>query len=336
MKHITIKDVARKLNFSVSTISRAFNDKYDIHPNTKELILKTAKEMGYSPNPIARRLTQQRSYLVGVIVPEFINDFFPRVIQGMQKVAKEAGYQLLIMSSNEQAKEELENVKAMERNMVDGIMLSLTQEIQDISYYQELNKTIPIVQFNRISQKLETPKVIFDDYTWSMYATEHLIRQGYKNIYDLSGPSNLIISHNRRKGFLAALKKHRMECGNDRIIETGIFIEDGVKAAKKILAMSYRPDALFCFNDPVAIGVMEELKRNGIRIPDDIALMGFTESRIATHTTPALSSVEQPSEEIGEITAKLLLEQIEKGRTCVAQTIMLNGKVNIRDSSLKI
>jgi DNA-binding LacI/PurR family transcriptional regulator len=337
MKHITIKDVAKKLNLSISTISRAFNDKYDIHPNTKELILKTANEMGYSPNPMAQRLTLNKSYVIGVIVPEFINDFFPKAIKGMQRVIKEAGYQMLIMSSNEQVKEELENVKILERNMVDGIIISLTQETRDITYYQKVIENIPMVQFNRVSQKLETPKVIFDDYSWSMFVTEHLISQGYKNIYHFSGPENLIITQNRKKGFIDALKKHKICHSTKNIIETGIFIEDGRRIMHELLEKKIElPDAIFCFNDPLAIGAIEELKDNGFKVPKDIAFVGFTESLIAMHMSPTLTSVEQPTEEIGETAARLLLKQIKDNIPTMPQTIILNGKINVRESSLKI
>jgi Transcriptional regulators len=337
MKHITIKDVAKKLNLSISTISRAFNDKYDIHPNTKELILKTANEMGYSPNPIAQRLTLNKSYVIGVIVPEFINDFFPKAIKGMQRVMKEAGYQMLIMSSNEQVKEELENVKILERNMVDGIIISLTQATRDITYYQKVIKNIPMVQFNRVSQKLETPKVIFDDYSWSIAVTEHLISQGYKNIYHFSGPENLIITQNRKKGFIDALKNHKICYSTKNIIETGIFIEDGRRIMHELLEKKIElPDAIFCFNDPLAIGAIEELKDNGFKVPKDIAFVGFTESLIAMHMSPTLTSVEQPTEEIGETAARLLLKQIKDNIPTMPQTIILNGKINVRESSLKI
>lgn len=337
MKHnVTIKDVAKRLNVSISTVSRAFNDKYDIRKDTKDLILSVAKEMGYVPNLMAQHLTQNKSYLVGVVVPEFINAFFPRVISGMQQTLKNMGYQLLIMSSNEQALQELENVKVLEQNMVEGIMISFTQETRDVSYFQELNDRIPIIQFNRISRKLETNRVFFDDYSWSMFATEHLIKQDYKNIYYVSGPENLIITQKRKKGFLDALRKHRVEDVNTHILEGGIFIEDGYEVANKILNMSTKPDAIFCFNDPLAIGIMEELKKNGIRIPEEIALVGFTESRIAKHTTPSLTSVDQPAEEMGSITAKLLLKELNKEHRGIIEDIVLNGKLNIRESSLKL
>lgn len=334
MKKITIKDVAKKLNVSISTVSRAFNDKYDIRPDTKELILKTSLEMGYIPNPIARQLSQQRSYLVGVIVPEFINAFFPKVIMGMQQILKDAGYQLLIMSSDERACDELENIKALERNMVDGIMISFAQEAHDISYYQELNERMPIVQFNRVSQKLHTPKVSFNDYAWSVQATEHLIAQGYKNIYHLSGPINLIVSHSRKKGFIDTMKKYHLPY-EGRCIETGIFYEDGERVLAKMLDDKVDFDALFCFNDPIAIGAMKVLRDNAIVVPDEVGVVGFTESRIAQHTTPSLTSVEQPSLEIGRTVAKLLLDEIEKKGIHGDESIVLDGKLNIRESSVK-
>ncbi|MGL4852512.1 MAG: LacI family DNA-binding transcriptional regulator [Phocaeicola sp.] len=335
-KHVTIKDVARELNVSISTISRAFNDKYDIRPETKERILHVAHEMGYVPNPMAQNLTQNKRSLIGVVVPEFINSFFPRVISGIQEVFREVGYQVLIMSSNEQADQELENMKVLERNMVDGIILSFTQETRDVSYYQILNKNIPIVQFNRVSQKLDSNRVYFDDYTWSIYATEHLIKQGYKNIYHVLGPASLIITQKRKKGFLDALAKHSIKQNEGCFLEGGIFIEDGNRVAQEILAMETRPDALFCFNDPLAIGIMEELKKNGVKMPDEIALVGFTESRIAKHTTPSLTSVEQPAEEMGRIAAKLLLKELTNGYFRVAEDIVLNGVLNVRSSSLRL
>lgn len=336
MKNITIKDVAKALNVSISTISRAFNNKYDIHPDTRNMVLEKAKEMGYSPNPIAQRLTQHKSYLIGIVVPEFVNAFFPKVIMSAQKVLGNAGYQVLIMSSEESAQKELENLKTLERNMVDGIIISLTQETRDISHFQKMvENQIPIIQFNRVSQKLATPKVIFDDYRWAMLATEHLLEQGYKNIFHLAGPNNLIVSHNRSKGFCDALKKYKIPAIN-KIIEAGIFIEDGQRIAERLINSNNIPEAFFCFNDPLAIGTMEVFKKYSFKIPSEVAFVGFTESRIAMHMSPGLSSVEQPAEELGETTAQILLDIFKGNNYPINQTITLNGKLNIRESSLKI
>lgn len=333
MKNLTIKEFSKLINVSISTISRAFNDKYDIHPDTKKMILEKAQELGYSPNPIAQRLIQHQSKMIGVVVPEFVNAFFPKVIMGIQSVMEEAGYQVLIMSSNESAQKELENVKTLERNLIDGLIISLTKETRDISYFKSLQaKHVPIVQFNRVNQKLETPKIIFDDYTWAFHATEHLIQEGYKNIYHFSGPQNLILSHSRCKGYKEAMAKYGLPF-LDKIVEAGIFMEDGMRMAEQLIAINTLPDAVFCFNDPVAIGAMELFKEKGYRIPDDIAFVGFTESRIAMHMTPALTSVEQPSTLIGETAATTLLKMIETKTVTDDRTIVLNGILNPRASS---
>lgn len=333
MKNLTIKEFSKLINVSISTISRAFNDKYDIHPDTKKMILEKAQELGYSPNPIAQRLIQHQSKMIGVVVPEFVNAFFPKVIMGIQSVMEEAGYQVLIMSSNESAQKELENVKTLERNLIDGLIISLTKETRDVSYFKSLQaKHVPIVQFNRVNQKLETPKIIFDDYTWAFHATEHLIQEGYKNIYHFSGPQNLILSHSRCKGYKEAMAKYGLPF-QDKIVEAGIFMEDGMRMAEQLIAANTLPDAVFCFNDPVAIGAMELFKEKGYRIPDDIAFVGFTESRIAMHMTPALTSVEQPSTLIGETAATTLLKMIETKTVTDDRTIVLNGILNPRASS---
>ena len=267
MKHITIKDVAKKLNCSVSTISRAFNDKYDIRKETRDLILATAKEMGYSPNPMAKSLLKQCSNQIGVVVPEFINPFFPEVIIGIQEVFLKKGYQVLIMQSNESYINELENVKAMENNMVDGLILSLSLETKNVEYYKNLiSQGFPLVLFNRVSNELETHKVVIDDYKWAFFATEHLIYQGFKKIFHFSGPSGLMFTQNRKNGFIDAHRKHKIVVEGNSIIETGLMICDGEREMEKLIKNNNIPDAIFAVNDPTAIGAMKVLKKNGLKI----------------------------------------------------------------------
>jgi len=337
MKHVTIKDVAKALNISFSTVSRAFNDKYDIRKETRTLILAKAEEMGYHPNPIARKLLSQRSYNIGVVVPEFINPFFPEVIIGIQDVLLKAGYQVLIMQSNESSVNELENIKSLENNMADGIILSISQETRNIDYLRKLlDDGFPLVLFNRVSDEISASKVIFDDYKWAFFATEHLIYQGYKNILHFSGPQSLSLSRNRIKGFTDALRKHRMVQSAESVIETGLMIEDGERVMKKLIDTNHVPDAIFTVNDPTAIGAMKALKKHGLKIPGDVALVGFTETRTAELLDPPLTSVSQPTFEMGQIAARLLLEQINSTGMFVPQTIVLNGRLNVRESSLKV
>lgn len=336
MKHVTIKDVAKRLNCSVSSVSRAFNDKYDIRKETRDLILATAKEMGYSPNPMAKSLLKQCSNQIGVVVPEFINSFFPEVIIGIQEVFLKKGYQVLIMQSGESHVTELENVKTLENNMVDGMILSLSLETKNVDYYKEmLNKGFPLVLFNRVSNELNTSKVLIDDYKWAFFATEHLIYQGYKKIFHFSGPTGLMFTQNRRNGFIDAHRKHKLPVQENSIIETGLMISDGERVMEKLIKENNMPDAIFAVNDPTAIGAMKCLKKLGYKIPYDVALVGFTESKLAELIDPPLTSVAQPTHEIGRTAARLLLDQIETKGIFVPQTVILNGRLNVRESSMK-
>ncbi|WP_298239013.1 LacI family DNA-binding transcriptional regulator [uncultured Algibacter sp.] len=337
MYHITIKDIARQLNVSVSTVSRAFNNKSDIKKETKELILHTAKKMGYKPNPIAKKLIERRSYNIGLVVPEFVNPFFSQVSIGVQEVLAKKGYQLLITQSNESYETELLNVKNLENSMVDGIIMSLTRETDNTLYYKELiQQGLPIVFFNRVPEKLNATKVIFNDYKWAFFATEHLIQQGCKNIVHLKGISaSQTISSERSRGYKDAMKKHKLSLNQNQIISTGFTINDGKRVAELMIKNNQIPDGIFAINDDVAIGAMTVFKTHGYKIPKDIAFVGFTESKIAPIMEPPLTSVIQPTCEIGIEVAKLIIHQIENENNYTPQTITLNGQLNIRASSLR-
>jgi len=336
MKHITIKDVARQLNVSVSTISRAFNDKYDIKKETRERVLRAAAEMGYHPNPIAKKLIQQKTFNIGVVVPEFINAFFPEVIIGIQEVLIKNNYQILIMQSNECYETELENVKTLEENMVDGLIISLSRETKNLEYYQSLiRQGYPIVFFNRTNDALAASKVIFDDFKWSFFATEHLIKQGYKKIYHLSAYRHLTLGQKRINGYKKAMAKHHIAMNPEWVIETGLYVEEGDKIMQLIIDKGEIPDAIFCVNDMTALGAMRAIKRNGLKIPEDIAVAGFSETPFAELVDPPLTSVMQPTYEMGEIAAKLLLKQIEN-ENLTMETVILNGTLNARASSTRI
>lgn len=336
MEYTTIKDIARVLNVSVATVSRAFNDKYDVKKETRDIILKTAKEMGYRPNPIARKLLQKHSFNIGVIVPEFINSFFPEVIIGIQEVFFEKGYQVIIMQSNENAELELKNLTSMEDNMVEGLLISLSKETKSIAYLEQLAKEkFPIVLFNRVNDALPVSKVVFNDYKWALFATEHLIEQGCKNIFHLSGPPHLKLMQDRINGFKRALEKYKLPCGNERIVETGIFIEDGERAMEKLIQSGPLPDAIFATNDPTAIGAIKALKRYNYKIPDDVAVVGFSNSKMADIIEPALTSVEQPTTEMGRAAAQLLLTHITSSAPNSPSMLAMDGKLIIRESSLK-
>jgi LacI family transcriptional regulator len=337
MKHITIKDVAKALNCSISTVSRAFNDKYDIHPETRERILELSAKMGYHPNPIARKLTQKRSYNIGVVVPEFLNPFFPEVILGIQDIFLKKGYQVLIMQSNENDETERENLRTLVDNFADGIILSLTQESKNIDYIQSLiAKEYPIVLFNRTNESLNVSKVLFDDYKWAFFATEHLIQQGITNIVHLAGKLHLTLSKRRKQGFTDALRKYKLQVDGKKIIETGFLIKDGFDAVEKLINENELPRGIFCVNDPTAMGAIKALKKHGIKVPQEVAIIGFTETPMAAMIDPPLSSVVQPCRQMGEVAAELLLKQIESKSILVPETVVLSGSLEIRESSVKL
>ncbi|MCU0374047.1 MAG: LacI family transcriptional regulator [Chitinophagaceae bacterium] len=338
MNHITIKDIAKILNVSVSTVSRALNDKYDVKKETREIILAKAKELGFTPNPIAQKLISRKSKTIGVVVPEFINSFFPEVISGIQNILFEKNYQVVIMSSEEKVEREKENLLTLKKSMVDGLIISLTCETTHIDTIRNLiEEGMPVVLFNRISNNdLPAPKVVFNDYKWAYRATEHLIETGKKDIVHLCGPRHLSFAANRIKGFTDALLQHQLPLNEGSIIDTGLLLNDGYSAAEMLIKTNRLPEAIFAVNDPAAIGAIRCLLQNGIKVPEDVAVVGFTECPFADLITPSLTSVLQPAREMGEMTATIMLELLGGKLQNLANTYVLEGKLNPRKSSERL
>ncbi|MDG2357400.1 MAG: LacI family DNA-binding transcriptional regulator [Polaribacter sp.] len=335
MKHITIKDVAKKLNVSISSVSRAFNDKYDIKKETKELILKTAKEMGYHPNPIAKKLSQKKTFNIGVVVPEFINEYYSEIIIAIQELFIKNGYQVLFTQSDEKPEQELLNVKTLMQNMVDGLIIAPTSEDENMDFYlQQYRRGYPIVFMSRISEHLDASKVLFNNKKWSFFSAEHLVNQGFKKIYHLSGYKKSTVARDRITGFNRALEKYNFPKENTKLFECGIFVEEGIKIIDELYEKNDLPEAFFCANDQLALGVIKNLKEKGFKIPDDIAVTGFTETRMAELISPKLTSVKQPTYEMGRKAAELLLKNLNDENS-PTETIILNGELNIRESSIK-
>lgn len=335
MKNVTIKDVAKRLNVSISSVSRAFNDTHDIKKETKDRILKTAKEMGYYPNPIAQKLTQKKTFNIGIVVPEFINEYYSEVIRGIQDILAVLGYQVLIMQSDNKPERELKNVKTLVQNMMDGLIICPSVKSKNMDYYlDEINKGYPIVFLNRIEKNFPAKKVLFNNTKWSFLATEHLIYQGYKKIYHLSGSNDLGITKDRTQGFIKAMEKHNFSKADYEVIETGILPEEAMERVQKLIDDSDLPEAFMCVNDLVALSTISILKQNQIAVPNDIGVIGFTETKIADLVSPKLSSVKQPTYEMGKSAAEMLMKLINK-EAILSDTIILNGSLNIRESSLK-
>lgn len=335
-KYTTLKDIANSLKISTATVSRALANRWDVNEETKKIVLEEAKRLKYKPNPIALKLQNGRSKTLGIVIPEFQSSFFPRVIAGIQHVAEERGYQLLITQSQESSIIEANNLKLLENNMVEGILISVAGEGQNTQLYDEiLESGTPIVFFNRICPKTQATKIIIDDFKMAFFATEHLIYSGFKNIIHFSGPDNLTVSKERKRGFLEAMKKHHLEVSDTSVIKAGIVLDEGYETMRTIITHNKLPEAIFCFNDPIALGALKALKEAEIKCPEEVALVGFSETEVAQLTEPTLTSILQPTFEMGAEATRQLIDMIEKPDEITPQTICLTAKLNIRRSSIK-
>lgn len=333
MKHVTIKDIANFLTLSTSTVSRALMDDKNIRKETKEKVLAAAAQLGYKPNPVALNLKYGRTNTVGVIVPEMITPFASQVIEGIQKVMYAKGLKVIIAQSNENPQTEKENLLLMEHFRVDGILLCLCHATANREEYVRIqNEGIPLVFFDRIPVGLDASKVIVDDYIHSFFMVEHLIRSGRKRIVHLQAPSYIHNSVERARGYKDALTKFNIAYDPNLVIKTGMTLEEGKEAAVQLLSRRVSFDALFAFTDTLAIGAMNHLQEQHIKIPEAVAIASFSGTILATLVTPQLTTVEQPLGKMGEAAAELILEKITHPST-LNRTILLEAENRYRASS---
>lgn len=308
---VTIMDIANELKISKSTVSRALRGHSDIHEGTRKMILDLAQQLEYQPNPLASALLKSRTNIVGILVPEFRHYFFPTIIMGAQEVLSKAGYNVMICQSDESYETEMANVKALMSSRVDGLLVSVTTQTNNFDHFRAiLRKEVPLVFFNRVCPELETPQVIVDDYNGAFQAVEHLIEQGYRRIAHLAGPISLLVSRLRLKGYLDALQKHNLPVENDLIIHYDLTEEKARIYANYLLSLPQPPDAIFAINDPTAIEIMLVAKSRGVKISEELGIVGFSNDPISAIIEPPLTTVEQPVWEMGKQAAHLLLNQI--------------------------
>lgn len=337
---VTIKDLARELGISPSTVSRALKDHPDISAETKKAVTELANKLKYTPNSIALSLRQSKSNTIGVIIPEIVHFFFSTIISGIEDIAYAAGYSVIVSQSNESYEREVIDSKALFNNRVDGMLISLSRETTEFEHFKSIfDRGIPLVFFDRITEAIDCSKVIVDDFQGSFEATEHLIQQGYKRIAHLSGPKSLTISQERMEGYKAALKKHNIPF-DEKIVLRGNASEDELVAkelTKNLLMSNDPPDAVFAINDIAALGAMLAAKDNNLKIPSEFGIVGFSNWRFTSLTDPPMTTINQPGFEMGQMAAKLLIEQIEaKEEDVVAtQTVKLNTNLVVRKSSLR-
>jgi DNA-binding LacI/PurR family transcriptional regulator len=333
MKHSTIIDIARKLKISPSTVSRALNDHPDIKKETKVLVRKVAQALHYSPNPIAKSLQSNRTTTIGVIVPEIKHDFFASAISGIEEVAYQSGYTIILCQSNESVEREVINTNVLMQHRVAGIIASISQSTLKGNHFKDVVKRkIPLVFFDRIIEDDAVSSVVIDDYRSAFDAVLYLIGRGYKRIAHFSGPKELGICIKRRDGYIDALKQHQLPVPDGFLCYGGLHEQNGYSAMDDLIKKNTLPDAIFAINDPVAIGAFQRIKEAGYRIPEDIAIMGFSNNKITNLMDPPLTTVDQPSFEMGRNAAKILIQIIEKSMTKPCH-LVLDTKLIVRGST---
>lgn len=330
---ITIIDIARELNISKSTVSRALRGHPDINAETKKAVLELAGKLEYEPNLLAASLVRSRSNTVGMIVPEFLTPFFPTVIMGAQEILSQAGYNVMICQSNESYETEVANAKALLSTRVDGLLVSISKETRHTEHLQTFHrKGIPVVCFNRICESLPVSKVVVDDYAGAFAATEHLIQTGRKRIAHLAGPDTLLISRHRLNGYLDALRQYGLPIREELIISYDLTPAKARIYVKHLLDLPKPPDALFAINDPTAIEAMLVMKEKGWRIPQDVAVVGFSNDPSSALIEPGLTTVAQPMTDIGREAARLFLAQLAVDEY-VPETKVLRTELIVRGST---
>ncbi|WP_308238499.1 MULTISPECIES: LacI family DNA-binding transcriptional regulator [Prevotella] len=311
MKHVTIKDIARSLCISVSTVSRALTDDKNIRRETREAVLREAERLGYRRNPVAMNLKMGRTNTIGVIVPEMHTPYASQVVAGIQSVLYKNNQKVMIAESDENPDRERESLQMMEEFMVDGLIVSLCSYKHNIETYRRLaNEGVAIVFYDRIPHGMDDmPQVMVDDNNDSYFMAEHLIRLGRRRIAYLYGPDDVYNAVERGRGYREAMEKFQIYDPR-LIVKTGMTFADGAAAVDSLVRQGIEFDAVYAFTDTLAIGAMNRLREKGRCIPEDVAVAGFSGTELSTIVFPQLTTVEPPLTEMGQRAAELVLEKV--------------------------
>jgi len=333
---ITIKDIARILNISPSTVSRALKDHPDINVDTKKAVNELAGKLKYQPNAVALSLKNSRSYTIGIIIPEIVHYFFSSVISGIEDVASQKGFTVIICQSNESYDREVANTRALLSHRIDGLLVSVAKETQNFDHLINLQESgIPLVFFDRIAPEVNADQVVIDDLEASYKATRHLIETGRKRIAHFAGPQNLVIGRDRLQGYMNALTEAGIPIDNRLIVEADTF-EKARNTIGSMLDAGIIPDGIFAVNDMTAIGAMQTIQKRGYKIPDDFSIVGFSDGYLSGITDPHLSSVDQHGYEMGTTAAEMLFNRIMSAEEeYIPEVKVLYADLIVRGSSLK-
>jgi LacI family transcriptional regulator len=312
-KTATIKDIARNLSISPSTVSRALKDNPEISAETKKKVWKVAKELDYEPNLLALNLRQQRTHTIGVVLPEIVHYFFSTGISGIEEIANKKGFNVIISQSNESEEREISAVRALFNHRVDGILACLSKETANFDHFLAIqDKGKPIVFFDRTPLTMDASKVSIDDEDGGHQATMHLLNSGKTKLIHLAGPEKLSISQERLKGFIRAHQEKGMIVDDDQIIPCGSGTEAEAHAIiRSLLGEGRNFDGVFAVNDMAAVGAMNAIKEANLNIPEDVSVVGFSNWQVSSFVSPPLTTINQPGFLIGQKATELLIKEIE-------------------------
>lgn len=333
---VTIVDIARQLGVSKSTVSRALRGQADIHPGTRQAILEVAAQLDYQPNQLAYSLARSKTNTIGVLIPELVSSFFPRVLVSIQQALRQAGYNVLICQSDESYVTEVDNARILLANRVDGLIVSHTKETRNFDHLRTFQrKGIPLVFFNRVCEDMAVPNVTVDDRRGAFQAVEHLILNGYRRIAHLAGPDSLPNSRNRLNGYLDALRQYDVSIDSDLIVSYDLTLEKANIYINHLLNLPKPPDALFAMNDPTALEALKVCRSRNLRVPDDLAIAGFSNDPASSLVEPPLTTVAQPIVDLGHHAARLLLNQLTGQAEDIPESVILPTELLIRDSTVR-
>ncbi|MGN6420056.1 MAG: LacI family DNA-binding transcriptional regulator [Pseudobacter sp.] len=336
MATVDLKRLAKELNLAVSTVSRALRDSYEISAETKQRVFELARKLNYVPNPYASSLRKQKSKTIAVVIPEIANNFFALAINGIESIAQEKGYHVLIYLTHEQYSREVSIARHLQSGRVDGLLLSLSGETNNYEHLQDLKQTgVPIVFFDRISESLNSARVITNDFESGMKAADHLIERGCRRIAYLSISNNLSIANKRMDGYLKALEKHGIAHDPKLVLQCSANDnEANYKAICNLLKKKNRPDGIFASVEKLAILSYQACEELKLRIPGDVKVLGFSNLETAAWLNPSLTTITQPAFEIGKEAAALLFKTIEKKSMNFSdEKLVLNSTLIVRNST---
>lgn len=332
---VTIRKIAKDLKLAVSTVSKALRDSYEISEDTKQLVLNYAREIGYVPNPYAGSLKSGLTRNIAVVIPEVADSFFSNAINGIDSVAQDKGYHVMIYLTHEDKNIEESILKNLKSGRVDGVLISVSMGVQEDSpVHAGLARELPLVFFDRVCEQVEAAKVVTDDFEASYRATVHLLERGCMEVVFLAAAGGLSIIDQRCKGFARALSDHGREVTNRHIVTCPLDDEESLKVISGVLARSERVDGVIGSVEKLATSTYTACHQKGLNIPDDVKVIGFSNLQIAPLLAPALSTVEQPSFRMGEAAATLLFNALAKKVDLRKEKVVIPSALHQRDSTL--